>query len=300
MPRAVVVVLQVLALTVVMFLCYAVAAPMAGLASTTATPADAAAAAGALFIVCLLNSAVLSHVILRSRWSGARLMAAVFVVFYGVATVMSQIESAVFLTKLPPGTVPRLFLMGALVAAPFSVIAVLVLGRLRSGAADATGPHLVMPATQWTWKVAAIAVVYVLLYFSFGYFVAWQSPEVRAYYDGVMEGSFLAQLSTDVGRRPWLIPVQIGRALLWTAIAVVVIRMIKGSWREHALALALLFAVVNSQLLLPNPYMPEPVRMAHLLETAPSNFIFGWFIGWLLPRRFGLARMGAADDRIAA
>jgi hypothetical protein len=28
--------------------------------------------------------------------------------------------------------------------------------------------------------------------------------------------------------------------------------------------------------------MPEQVRMAHLVETASSNFIFGVFIGWLL------------------
>jgi hypothetical protein len=29
-------------------------------------------------------------------------------------------------------------------------------------------------------------------------------------------------------------------------------------------------------LLLPNPLMPREVRMAHLLETASSNFLFGW------------------------
>jgi len=40
--------------------------------------------------------------------------------------------------------------------------------------------------------------------------------------------------------------------------------------------------VMNAQLLLPNPFMPEPVRMAHLVETASSNLIFGVFVGWLL------------------
>ncbi|HZO19986.1 MAG TPA: hypothetical protein VFB46_13430, partial [Gemmatimonadaceae bacterium] len=85
---------------------------------------------------------------------------------------------------------------------------------------------------------------------------------------------------------PWLVPFQILRALLWVAIAVPVIRMMKGQWQETALAVALLFSVVmNAQLLLPNPYMPEPVRMAHLVETASSNFIFGAFLGWLLVSR---------------
>jgi hypothetical protein len=59
--------------------------------------------------------------------------------------------------------------------------------------------------------------------------------------------------------------------------------MMKGRWWEAALAVALLFSVVmNTQLLLPNPLMPAEVRMIHLLETATSNFLFGWLAVWLL------------------
>jgi hypothetical protein len=62
--------------------------------------------------------------------------------------------------------------------------------------------------------------------------------------------------------------------------------MLKWKWPETALSIGLLFAVVmNAPLLLPNPYMPETVRMAHLAETASSNFIFGVFVGWLLTQR---------------
>jgi hypothetical protein len=54
--------------------------------------------------------------------------------------------------------------------------------------------------------------------------------------------------------------------------------MMKGEWWETGLAVALLFAVVNLQLLLPNPFMPQEVRMVHLLETTTSNFLFGWVV----------------------
>jgi hypothetical protein len=55
--------------------------------------------------------------------------------------------------------------------------------------------------------------------------------------------------------------------------------MMKGQWWEAGLAVALLFGVVaTSLLLLPNPLMPQEVRMAHLLETATSNFLFGWLV----------------------
>ena len=67
--------------------------------------------------------------------------------------------------------------------------------------------------------------------------------------------------------------------------ALPIIRMMKGSWWEAGLAVALLFAVpMNPGHLLSNLIMPEGVRIAHLLETAPSNFIFGWVVVGLLHR----------------
>ena len=48
---------------------------------------------------------------------------------------------------------------------------------------------------------------------------------------------------------------------------------------------------MTALLLLPNPYMPEPVRMAHLAETASSNFIFGLLVGCLLTERFTVAEI---------
>jgi hypothetical protein len=221
-------------------------------------------------------------------------MAAVFFVFYGVATFMGQIESAVFITRLPAGILPRLFLMGAVVAAPFSVLAVLILGKRKRSPVDRRETsRLVRPVREWVWKLAVIAVGYVVLYFTFGYFVAWRNPAVREYYGGVDEGTFVSHMASVIRETPWLIPFQVLRAMLWVALALPVTQMLKGRRLETALAIGLLFAVVmNAQLLLPNPYMPEAVRMAHLVETASSNFIFGMFIGWLLSNESALHPIG--------
>ncbi len=270
----------------ILFICFAIAAPAAGIGnSQTSTPASSATLL--LLVVCLLETLVLTYIILRSRWSGLRLAATVFFVFYGVATFMPQIESAVFLTHLPPGMVPRLFLFGALTAAPFSVLAVLFLGKTKAqpiGTQSDLAPA--MPASEWAWKLSVVAVAYVILYFTFGYFVAWRNPAVREYYGGIDPGSFFAQMKAVIHSTPWLVPLQVVRALCWLLLALPVIQMMKGEWPETVLAIGLLFAVVmNAQLLLPNPYMPEPVRMAHLAETASSNFIFGALIGWLFAKR---------------
>jgi hypothetical protein len=284
MKSAALLILRVIALTIVLFVCFAVAVTVVGFANSAQASDQTSASTLLLLAVSLLQVMVMTHLILRSRWTGWRLVAAVFFVFYGVTTFMPQIESAVFLTRLPPGTLPRLFLMGVLIAVPFSGLAVLILGKRKPGAIDTeANTRLIMSASEWVWKLAVIAVVYVILYFTFGYFVAWRHPGVAEYYGGVDPGSFLAQMRIVLRDTPWLVPFQILRALCWVALALPVVRMMKGKWPETALSLGFLFAVVmNAPLLLPNPYMPEPVRMAHLLETASSNFIFGVFVGWLL------------------
>ncbi|MGH7651375.1 MAG: hypothetical protein ACREMS_05980 [Gemmatimonadaceae bacterium] len=276
------VVTRVIALTMVLFVCFAVAAAAVGLGGSQ-TSESASSATLLLLLVCLLQVCVLTYLILRSRWSGWRLAATIFFVFYGVATFMPQIESAVFLTRLPPGMVPRLFLFGALTAAPFSILAVLILGKSKPQSADTESDSpLRLTAGEWTGKLIVIAAAYLILYFTFGYFVAWRNPAVREYYGGIDPGSFFGQMRQVLHSTPWLFPLQIARAMCWVALALPVIRMMKGEWQEIALAIGLLFAVVmNAQLLLPNPYMPEPVRMAHLAETVSSNFIFGALIGWL-------------------
>jgi hypothetical protein len=143
-----------------------------------------------------------------------------------------------------------------------------------------------MPTSEWAWKLTVIALAYLILYFTFGYFIAWRNPAVPEYYGRTDPGSFFAQMATVIRDTPWLIPFQIVRAMFWVALALPVIRMLKGQRLETALAIGFLFAVVmNAPLLLPNPYMPEAVRMAHLVETSSSNLIFGVLIGLLLTER---------------
>jgi len=248
-------------------------------ASNESTPADAGATLIALLVVSLLNAAVWTYVIRRSGWTGWKLVLTVFLVFYGANTLMPQIETAYFVTRLPPGMLPRLFLAGLIIAAVFAPLAVLILGKAK-GEADLT--RLKILAGSWAGKLALIVIAYVFLYFTFGYFVAWRSPAVRAYYGGSDPESFIAHIASLLRSEPMLFLLQAVRALLWTAIAMPVIKMTKGAWWESGLAVALLFAVVNSQLLIPNPLMPAEVRMAHLLETTTSNFIFGWLVVFIL------------------
>ena len=276
--------IRVVAVTILYFSTFAVVSgALLSNASGQNPPAEAGATLAALLVVSLINAAVWTYVILRSHWTGWKLILTVFFVFYGVNTLMPQIESAYFITRLPPGLLPRLFLAGLIIAAVFAPLAVLILGKARSKANETS--RLEMPVSAWIVKSCAIVVVYLFLYFTFGYFIAWKNPAVRAYYGGGDPESFVAHIASLLRDDPLLFLLQIVRALLWLAIAVPVIRMMKGEWWESGLAVALLFAVMTSQLLLPNPLMPDEVRMVHLVETATSNFLFGWLVVLILQQK---------------
>lgn len=283
MKVAIVTIIRLLAVTILYFSSFAVVSG-ALLANVSPQPApnEAGAALLSLLVISLINAAVWSYVILRAGWTGWKLVLAICFVFYGVTTLMPQIETAFFITSLPPGMLPRLFIAGAIIAAVFSPLSVLILGRARSRPGEMTWPRT--SAGTWIMKLSLIIVVYLVIYFTFGYFIAWKSAAVRAYYGGHDPGSFFAQIASVLRDQPSLVLLQVVRALLWTAIALPVVKMIRGKWWEAGLAVALVFAVTSSQLLLPNPLMPYEVRMAHLLETSTSNFLFGWLVVLILTR----------------
>ena len=287
MKVAIVTTIRLLAATILYFSSFAVVSgALLANVSPPPSPEEAGAALLALFVVSLINAAVWSYVILRAGWTGWKLILAIFFVFYGVSTLMPQIETAFFITSLPPGMLPRLFIAGAIMAAVFSPLSVLILGKARSRSGRTFGQAWpILSAGAWIWKLSLIVVIYVAIYFTFGYFIAWKSAAVRAYYGGNDPGSFFAQIASVLRDQPTLVLLQVVRALLWTAIAVPIIRMMKGRWWEAGLAVALLFGVTSSQLLLPNPLMPYEVRMAHLLETVTSNFLFGWLVVLICSRR---------------
>ena len=252
-----------------------------------------------LFVINATNALIISLIITQSRWRGWPLILGLTFAFYGVQTLVGQIEAIVFLTPLGErwgaGSTPALtmpldfilsqFYIGAAQAIVGVPLAMLLFGKAKR---DPETPITLTPGlkgSQWLWKLGAIIVLYELLYFGFGYYVAWRNPAVTAFYQGADPGSFLAQMRHVATQTPTLIPFQALRALLWTAFALPVISMLRHKpWLGALLTGLLLSLPMNIPHIVPNPYMPAAVRTVHFIETASSNFIFGVLMFWLLHR----------------
>jgi len=266
-------------LTLSLFVIFSIASLAVGLTNLSQTPDQMDAIVAAMLVVFAFQATVISYPIIRSRWTGWRLVVTIIFIFYGVMTFLSQIETVVFLKYLvdivPAEMIPMLFTQGVIIAALFSPLAVLIHGKMK-GREESSEPNLrlIMPWTEWVWKLILIAVIYVVIYFSFGRFV-FMPLAGEAYY------TFYTNLQLPT----WILPFQMVRGIIWVALALPVIRMMKGEWWEAGLAVALLFSVLmGSLLLLPNPYMPDSIRIAHFVEISSSNFVFGWIVVWLLNR----------------
>lgn len=236
----------------------------------------------ALAIAAAANTAVIAWIIARSHAPRWHLAFAIFLALWGIQTVLAQVETAIFpgiSARVPQGFVMRVVAAGLLHAAIVSASAVLLLARRASWR---TTPRR-DPERFWDFAVAA--AVYVVLYFTCGYFIAWRQPVLASYYGGADPGSFLLQLRSVIADTPWLVAVQVARGAVWAVILTRVTRLLQCSRGETIAVAAALSAIASLGLLAPNPFMPFDVRMIHLAETITANVLFGGFVGWwFLPR----------------
>lgn len=233
-----------------------------------------------LLVVGILQAAVLGYVLVRSTWHGWKLIAALFGVYLGITVLQTQIEAVVFLQYLediiPAAATSGMVINGLVASALVALFAVFLFNKFRPSAEPETpSQSLQQSALQWTWKVGALAVIYVVIYLAFGALVA--KPLAGPAFD-----EYYANLQLPV----WFVPFQILRGILWVLLTIPVIRMMRGSWREIGLGVALMLSVLIASLVIPpNEFMPAPIRMAHLVELFTSMFVFGWIDFWLLSWR---------------
>jgi len=271
---------------IAMVIAYILSTMVIGDTSAILTPQEASQAGRALVIVSLVFSLVLSFLILRSPWHGLKLVAAVVIVQFGTETFMAQMETLYFNSAIHMGMpmLASIVAAGALRALIFAPLAVLALGKMKeSGQPEVKKAAAVPP--DWGKRFAALTLLYVIVYFMFGYFVAWQWAETRMFYSGTTAMKpFLTHFWDLFHTDPIILPFQVLRGALWTALAFLIVQMIRARRWEASLAVASTFAVLLSLPLglFPNPYIPPAVAQSHFFELVSSMMVFGGIAGWTL------------------
>jgi len=226
-----------------------------------------------LWLMGFLQAVVLGYPIVRTSWSGWRLIGSVFLVYFGIATFMTQIETVVFLQYLvdivPTEDTFKLFFNGAVIAAILAPKAVIIHGKyLKTEEGKEETAKIVMNTKQWIVKLSLVAIIYAIIYILFGVLVF--KPLAGAAFD-----EFYAGLQMP----PWIVPFQLIRGILFAFLAFPVIRMLKGSFWETGWVVSLVYSVLLASLVIPpNEFMPATIRFAHMIELFTSMFLFGWIV----------------------
>ena len=134
--------------------------------------------------------------------------------------------------------------------------------------------------------IVLLALVYLVLYMLFGYYVAWQSPAVRLFYSGSTElPSVWNQWAATLMAKPELPVFQYFRGVLWILCLVPLFMGFSGKRIELVILSALALALLpTAALAFANPLMPAGVSLAHFWEVSISTGIFGALCAWFVPK----------------
>ena len=239
-----------------------------------------------LFATSLSYALVFTWYANRTQLSGYRLAAVVFVVLFGVTFFMTQIETLYFLDAIQ---MPYVLIFGQVLAGVFVGIGAGVLSsrykkKLDAGVSETPGGLNTLPIGDMLRWFTILSIIYTLFYYFFGYFIAWQFPALRAYYTGSTAlHSFITHMQGQITGEPQLIVFQIFRGYLWAGIAyMAAMNLPKAKAWERMVIVGLCMAIGASfPLLLPQDFMPAPVRLGHFFELFIENFLFGVVAAYL-------------------
>jgi len=243
---------------------------------------------GLPLVSALLFAAPLAFPISRSRLNGRALLGVVFLAVFGLMTVLTQVESALFLDIAPRELLIETLKL-TITSLALAWLAVALYPRLGTEpAAVASGPN--PPTTaSWARRWIGVSFAYVVLYITAGLLIL---PIIRSWYEaqGTLEPN------------PALVfPLQIARGVLFVAFVIPLLRSMSVTRRQAAVAMAVMIPLVHgvAALIPPNPFMPAYVRHAHMIEIGWSNLVLGLLIGYLFwnpPPRGGVSAQLPDDE----
>jgi hypothetical protein len=280
---------KILLLCVILMVCMAVFSAVVGSQNSKTTSENAILP---LLIYCVLTVSTLTLIIKKSSIRGLHLVAVCFAISWGIQYFMTQIETLYFNSsvKMPLAEVFKTVIYGALYTAVICLCAVFILGGFKKNTNISPDRQKIkLPIGKSIQNIIALSLIYVAIYFIFGYFVAWQFADVRLFYTGSTHiVNFFEHMSNQFRQDPILPLFQLFRGFLWTFIANLILKSLKLKNRTAFIIIpGLIFSVlISTMLLFPNAYMPVAVRIGHSFELFTSMMAFGIISSFIFRKQF--------------
>lgn len=272
-----------IALTVVMMVSWSLGITLGDAITQSSPPrldgaVDPSSVALAFLAVCIVNSFVISLLVWKTRlYDGLVKWTALVLYVWTVQFLLTQMETFFFVRGVAMSTAQ---ILSIVIAGAVMSLATVSSGTLIAAKMNKTHPKqrfgfsVTRWSTLWVPLLVLTVVVYPLIYFTFGYFVAWQSEAVRMFYThSAASDSFFVGMAKNITDGVYLY--QVFRAGIWVVVSLPLIVMLRRVTFSQYILMGALSAVPSVLLFIPNPYMPEDVAMAHFAETSSSNFLWG-------------------------
>lgn len=277
MKKFIILTLKIISLIIIMFITMAISSMFVGIKHASNSSNSSFTQ---ILIYCVLNTLILALFIVKSKLRSYKLVTVSFIIFWGIQYFMTQIETLYFNTsvKMPLAELIKTVSFGAIYTVIFSLIAVLILGKFKKETNFQCNNHKIKISTgNIISKMIILSLVYVIIYFIFGYFIAWQFADLRYYYTRSTHIVNIVQhMSNQFKQDPVLILFQFFRGFLWSILAVIIINSLDIQNRLIYIITGLIFSIlITTPLIFSNAYMPASIRIGHSFELSTSMLIFG-------------------------
>jgi len=236
-------------------------------------------------LVSLLGAIALSINVKLSEWSGTKLILALGLSFWGIEYFIAQIETLYFREAFPFMTnmeILNIMLRGVITTIIVVPLTVIIFGKRKTTENIIIKEALAkIKIKSWVKKAPVFALLYIIIYLFFGYYVAWQFEAVRLFYSGTTEQlNFINHIIMTMKGRPLFLLYHFIRGLLWIGFSVPIILM-NSSRIKTMISLMLLFSYHGFQIIMAQGIFPPDVLIGHTIETTISACIYGGLIGYM-------------------
>jgi hypothetical protein len=136
--------------------------------------------------------------------------------------------------------------------------------------------RLKMPGREWAWKIVVSAVVYLLLFFVFGFMVYMPLGKALDPVAYTQEQSIASNASSLV------FPIELLRGALWALFAVPAIIALSFGWKKTGVTIGLLMAIPLALFQFVSTTTTIGLQIAHTAEIVGENMVFGFLLVWVL------------------